>query len=74
MSSEYTYRMIVSWSKDDNLWIVEVPELPGAMADGTTPEEAIQNAQTIIREWIEIARQDGRPIPEPKSFAASTNA
>ena len=74
MSTEYTYRMIISWSKDDNLWIVEIPELPGAMADGATPTEAIQNAQIIIREWIEIARQDGRPIPEPQAFAASTNA
>ena len=66
--------MIVSWSKDDNLWIVEIPELTGAMADGATPTEAIQHAQIIISEWIEVARQDGRPIPEPQAFAASTNA
>jgi predicted RNase H-like HicB family nuclease len=74
MNPEYPYRMIVSWSKDDHLWIVEIPELPGAMADGATPEEAIQQAQAVIREWIEVARQDGRPIPEPQPFPASTSA
>jgi predicted RNase H-like HicB family nuclease len=65
---DYKYRLIVSWSEPDGCWLVEVPELPGAMADGATPAEAVANAQVIIDEWIQVARQDGRPIPQPQQF------
>lgn len=60
------YGIIIFWSKDDNCFIAEVPELSGCMADGKTQIEAMQNAQTIIKEWIETAKQLGRQIPEPK--------
>jgi predicted RNase H-like HicB family nuclease len=60
------YEMIVYWSDKDEAFIVEVPELPGCMADGTTYQEAIANAEVIVQEWIEAARELGRPIPEPK--------
>jgi len=63
------YSMIVSWSNDDNCYIVSVPDLPGCMADGETPEKAVENAQVIIAEWIETAQMLGREIPEP-SFSA----
>lgn len=65
------YRMILTWSKLDNAWLVEIPELPGAMADGATPEEAVANAQVIIEEWLEVAREEGRPIPQPQALVAS---
>jgi len=58
--------MIIYWSKEDDAFIVEVPELPGCMADGKTYEEAIKNALVVIREWIETAKELGREIPEPK--------
>jgi predicted RNase H-like HicB family nuclease len=60
------YELIIYWSKEDEAFVVEVPELPGCMADGTTYAEAVANAQVVIAEWIETARQMGRPIPEPK--------
>jgi len=60
------YEMIVYWSDEDEAFIVQVPELPGCMADGTTYQEAIANAEVIVQEWIETARELGRPIPEPK--------
>jgi predicted RNase H-like HicB family nuclease len=60
------YELIIYWSKDDQSFLVEVPELPGCMSDGATYEEAVANAQTIIAEWIETAKALGRPIPEPK--------
>jgi predicted RNase H-like HicB family nuclease len=58
--------MNLYWSKVDQEWIVEIPELPGAMADGETLEEAVANAQVIISEWIETAQEDGMPVPEPQ--------
>lgn len=60
------YELIIYWSKEDESFVVEVPELPGCMADGATYAEAVANAQVVIGEWIETARQMGRPIPEPK--------
>jgi len=60
------YEMVIYWSKEDNLFVVEVPELPGCIADGKTYEEAIKNALVVIREWIDTARELGRKIPKPK--------
>ncbi len=60
------YEMIIYWSEEDQAFIVEVPELPGCMADGATYQEAIANAEAVIQEWIETARELGRAIPEPK--------
>ncbi len=60
------YEMIIYWSDEDQLYIAEVPELSGCMADGKTYEEAVKNAEKIIKEWIETAKELGRPIPQPK--------
>jgi predicted RNase H-like HicB family nuclease len=60
------YEVIIYWSGDDEAFIAEVPELPGCAADGNTPAEALSNVEVIAREWIETARDLGRPIPEPK--------
>ena len=60
------YEIIIYWSKDDGAYVAEVPELPGCMADGATYQEALANAEVIIAEWIETAREIGRTIPEPK--------
>ncbi len=60
------YEVIIYWSDEDQAFIAEVPELPGCAADGPTYQEALASAETVIREWIETARELGRPIPEPK--------
>ncbi len=60
------YELIIYWSRADECFVVEVPELPGCMADGASYEEAVANAQVVIEEWIETARSLGRPIPEPR--------
>jgi predicted RNase H-like HicB family nuclease len=60
------YELIIYWSDVDQAFIVEVPELPGCAADGETYQEAVQNVEVVIQEWIETARELGRPIPESK--------
>ncbi len=60
------YELIIYWSKDDDSFVVEVPELPGCLADGQTYAEAVANAEVVIAEWVETARKLGRPIPEPQ--------
>jgi predicted RNase H-like HicB family nuclease len=60
------YEIILYWSNEDSAFIAEVPELPGCAADGATRQEALANAETVITEWLETARELGRPIPQPK--------
>jgi predicted RNase H-like HicB family nuclease len=60
------YEIILYWSEEDQAFIAEVPELPGCAADGETYQEALQNVEVIMQEWIETAEELGRPIPEPK--------
>lgn len=60
------YEIIIYWSEEDRVFIAEVPELPGCAADGATYKEALTNVEVIIQEWIEIAKELGRPIPQPK--------
>lgn len=60
------YEVLLYWSKEDQAFIAEVPELPGCAADGETYQEALANVEVVIREWIETAKELGRPIPEPK--------
>lgn len=60
------YEIILYWSPDDNAFIAEVPELAGCMADGETRADALENAERVIAEWIEVAQELGREIPVPK--------
>ncbi len=60
------YELIIYWSEADQSFVVEVPELPGCAADGETYIEALQNAQTVMQEWLETAQKLRRPIPQPK--------
>jgi predicted RNase H-like HicB family nuclease len=60
------YEIILYWSEQDQAFIAEVPEFPGCAADGETYQQALENVEVIMQEWIETAEELGRPIPEPK--------
>lgn len=60
------YEIIIWWSKEDNCYLAEVPELPGCMADGETLAEVTTEIEESIRLWIEVNTQRGIAIPEPK--------
>ncbi|MGH7577436.1 MAG: type II toxin-antitoxin system HicB family antitoxin, partial [Longimicrobiales bacterium] len=66
MRNDPRYEIILFWSEDDEAFIAEVPELPGCAADGATYKEALENAEIVIREWIETALELGRSIPKPR--------
>jgi predicted RNase H-like HicB family nuclease len=66
MSDAYRYEIIMYWSQEDQAFIAEVPELSGCAADGMTYQDALTNVQVIITEWIDTAKELGRPIPKPK--------
>ncbi len=60
------YEIIIYWSDEDGAFVAEVPELPGCMADGKTYQEAVANVEVIVKEWIQTAKELGRPIPQPR--------
>ncbi len=60
------YEVIIFWSAEDEVFVAEVPELPGCMAHGATREEALANAKDAERLWLDTAKEFGDPIPEPK--------
>jgi predicted RNase H-like HicB family nuclease len=62
----YKYEVIIYWSNDDQLFVAEVPELPGCTAHGDSPETALKSCQDAITLWLDTAREFGRQIPEPK--------
>jgi len=64
------YEIIMFWSDEDNAFVAEVPELPGCMADGKTHQEALANAEQVIDEWIETAKELGRAVPQPRGRLA----
>lgn len=66
MANNIKYELILYWSKQDQVFIAEVPELPGCAADGATYQEAVANVEVAMQEWIETAQELGRPIPEPQ--------
>ncbi len=66
MSRKWKHEILIYWSEEDAAYIAAVPELPGCMADGSTYKKALANVEVIMREWIETAEEQGRPLPEPR--------
>lgn len=66
MQHKYRYEIIIYWSEEDQAYIAEVPELSGCAADGPTYQEALAQAEIVIGEWIDTAKEVGRQIPEPR--------
>jgi predicted RNase H-like HicB family nuclease len=62
----HKYEVIIYWSEEDQVFIAEVPELPGCAAHGDSPDSALANCQDAIELWLDTAREFGRYIPEPK--------
>ena len=63
---ESRYELIIFWDESDQIFVVDVPELPGCMAHGRTKREAITQAEAAIDLWVETASEDGIVIPEPR--------
>lgn len=59
---QHKSEIIIYWSKEDDCFIAEVPELPGCKSDGSSYKEALQNAEIIISEWIDTANDIGKVI------------
>jgi predicted RNase H-like HicB family nuclease len=64
--SENKYESIITWDQEDGIFVVEVPELAGCKAHGTTKREALESAEQAVALWLETAKSQGREIPDAK--------
>jgi predicted RNase H-like HicB family nuclease len=60
------YEILIFWSDADQVYIAEIPELPGCLAHGETAEQALANAQQAIELWVATAIEFGDAVPQPK--------
>lgn len=70
MESDYPLIVEPIPTADGGGWLVTVPDLPGCMSDGETPEDAVRDARDAILEWIDAAHRLGRDIPTPRRHLA----
>lgn len=72
MANRLEYAVLVEplAPEDGGGFLATVPDLPGCMSDGETPEEAITNVQDAIDAWIEAALDLGHDVPKPSRRAA----
>ena len=66
MENSPRYEVIIYWSNEDQVFVAEVPELPGCMAHGDTKAAALAKADEAIQLWIDTANEFGDPVPAPK--------
>jgi antitoxin HicB len=67
----YSVCLIRLSEEDGGGWLAEVPELLGCLADGESPDEALNNLKEVIETWIEVAREEEQVIPEPRIYLES---
>ena len=74
MSILQQYTLTVHWSPEDGVWIAEAPDLKPCAAHGDTPEQAVSELRAAMALWLEVAREAGWPIPEPRYRAPAAAA
>lgn len=62
------YSVLIQYDETDQIYIASIPELQGCMAHGKTQEEAFKEVNVVCDMWIETAKEEGIPIPEPALF------
>ena len=60
------YHINLFWSDADECWVADVPDLKSCSAFGDTPTDALGEVQKAVEAWLEVAREDGLPVPEPR--------
>jgi predicted RNase H-like HicB family nuclease len=67
--NELKYEVILYWDNNDSIFIAEIPELAGCMAQGLSKKEALKNAEKAAQFWLQTAKEDNQEIPVPKGIA-----
>jgi predicted RNase H-like HicB family nuclease len=68
------YHIDLFWSEEDAAWVADVPDLQSCSALGDMPAEALAEVELAMVAWLDVAREDGLPIPEPRYRGAKQAA
>jgi predicted RNase H-like HicB family nuclease len=60
------YHINIFYSEENSGYIADIPDLVHCSAFGETPEVALEQALIAKNAWIEAAKADGKPVPQPK--------
>lgn len=60
------YHINIFYSEEDEAYIADIPDLKFCSAHGTTQEEALKEVLIAKDGWLETARSEGIPIPQPR--------
>lgn len=63
------YTVLVHHEPEIDLYLVDVPDLPGVVTEGKTREEAVRNARNAIKLYLDVLREEGRALPAPSHRA-----
>ena len=60
------YHINIFYSEEDGGYIADIPDLDSCSAFGETPEQALEVVEKAKKDWIDAARQSGKPVPNPR--------
>jgi predicted RNase H-like HicB family nuclease len=60
------YHINIFYSEDDGEYIADIPDLKPCSASGSTPEAALHEVLIAKELWLEVAKEEGYPIPAPR--------
>ena len=66
LAMQQHYAINVFWSEEDGVWVADVPDLKSCSAFGDTPDQALAEVQIAMEAWLDVARENGLAIPEPR--------
>lgn len=68
---DYPFEMRPLSAEEGGGWLISFPDLPGCIADGETPEEAVANGKDALEAWIQAVQEAGKGLPKPGEVAPS---
>jgi len=60
------YHVNIFYSKEDDCYIADIPDLPNCSAFGETPDKALKEVQITKDLWIKTAKEMRKRIPRPR--------
>jgi len=59
------YHINIFWSNEDGGYIADIPDLDACSAFGQTPQDALREVEIAKQAWLEAAKSEGKPVPQP---------
>lgn len=64
----YSVRVSQLSEADGGGWLASIPELPGCLADGETPDAAYAELKDVLEFWLQVAKEQGKDVSDPAIY------